>query len=154
MANHLALTDDVNQITRKFQDLEASSSTSLHRNSSPHQQNFQSLPPNVDIEPENMTYEESRSEMSAKDCRRQESVKYQLISTGRPHGLKRKTMLPKILSVRYVFSNSSREIRYRLCHVLISIIRNAFHYGWNKTRFAAFATQRLNDSVVPRFFGG
>lgn len=114
--------------------------------------------------------------MSAKDCRRQESVKYQLISTARPHGLKRKIMLPKILSeninhlyacrhftthiklkvlrsgfsrdsklvcigfgdiegVRYVFSNSSREIRYRLCHVLISIIRNAFHYGWNKTRY-------------------
>ncbi|KAL0875038.1 hypothetical protein Bca101_024743 [Brassica carinata] len=69
MENHVSPTDDVNQITNQFQDMEVNRSISLHCGSSSHQQSHvegsidtsshsSQSPPSGDIDPDNMTYEE------------------------------------------------------------------------------------------------
>ncbi|ESQ43314.1 hypothetical protein EUTSA_v10015271mg, partial [Eutrema salsugineum] len=101
----ISLSDD-EKYAKSLQEKELNHSTSLPHDSSSNQQNHvgsssdpsssQSFPPNVDIDPDNMTYE-NQSERSTKDCRRVESINYQLINSARAHGLKINFLAPKIL---------------------------------------------------------
>ncbi|AED96175.1 hypothetical protein AT5G52130 [Arabidopsis thaliana] len=111
MENSLISLSDDEKFAKSLQEQELNRSTSTqqqsHVGSSSHDSSddsTHSLPPDVNIDPDNMTYEENRSEQSTKDCRRGELAKYQLINL--PRRLEREILYPKKLSKTIICMNS------------------------------------------------